>query len=102
MFFPKEDKASGSSYYGSGAALDKNLVITAGHNFVPPKFNDHQNTGRIRAEEVRFHHMLTTANVSNQHAVRSARVSTHCFVHPEWEKNFNPAYDVRLYFCLKV
>ncbi|MDP3935848.1 MAG: trypsin-like peptidase domain-containing protein [Alphaproteobacteria bacterium] len=98
MFFPKGDKESGSSYYGSGAALDKNLVITAAHNFLPPQFNDHPNTGRIRAEEVRFHHMLTTATVSNQHAVRSARVSTHCFIHPEWEKSFNPDYDVALVF----
>lgn len=98
MFFPKGDKESGSSYYGSGAALDKNLVITAAHNFLPPQFNDHPNTGRIRAEEVRFHHMLTTATVSNQHVVRSARVSTHCFIHPEWEKSFNPHYDVALVF----
>lgn len=98
MFFPRGDKESGSSYYGSGAALDKNLVITAAHNFLPPQFNNHPNTGRIRAEEVRFHHMLTTATVSDQHAVRSARVSTHCFIHPEWEKSFNSDYDVALVF----
>lgn len=98
MFFPKGDKESGSSYYGSGAALDRNLVITAAHNFLPPQFNDHPNTGRMRAEEVRFHHMLTTATISNQNSVRSARVSTHCFIHPEWEKNFNPNYDIALVF----
>jgi V8-like Glu-specific endopeptidase len=98
MFYPKGDKESGSSYYGSGAALDKNIVITAAHNFLPQHFNDHPNTARIRAEEVRFHHMLTTATVSDQAAVRSARVSTHCFIHPEWEKSFNRDYDVALVF----
>lgn len=98
VFFPKGDKDSSPIYYGSGAALDKNLVITAAHNFLPPDFNDHPNTGRIRAEEVKFHHMLTTARVSNKDDIRSARISTHCFIHPEWEKNFNPAYDVALLF----
>lgn len=98
MFYPKGDKESGSSYYGSGAALDKNIVITSAHNFLPQHFNDHPNTARIRAEEVRFHHMLTTATVSDQAAVRSARVSTHCFIHPEWEKSFNRDYDVALVF----
>lgn len=98
MFYPKGDKESGSRYYGSGAALDKNIVITAAHNFLPQNFNDHPNSARIRAEEVRFHHMLTTATVSDQAAVRSARVSTHCFIHPEWEKSFNRDYDVALVF----
>jgi V8-like Glu-specific endopeptidase len=98
MFYPKGDKESGSTYYGSGAALDRNIVITAAHNFLPQHFNDHPNTARIRAEEVRFHHMLTTATVSDQAAVRSARVSTHCFIHPEWEKSFSPDYDVALVF----
>lgn len=98
MFYPKGDKESGSSYYGSGAALDRNLVITAAHNFLPQYFNDHPNTARIRAEEVRFQHMLTTATLSDHAAVRSARVSTHCFIHPEWEKSFNLDYDVALVF----
>lgn len=98
MFFPKGDQAYASSYYGSGAALDKNLVITAAHNFLPPHLNGLDNTSRIRAEEVRFHHMLTTATVSSKQAVRSARVSTHCFIHPEWEKSFHPEYDVALVF----
>jgi len=98
MFYPKGDKESGSTYYGSGAALDKNIVITAAHNFLPPHFNDHPNTARMRAEEVRFHHMLTTATVSDKDAIRSARVSTHCFIHPEWEKSFNRDYDVALVF----
>jgi V8-like Glu-specific endopeptidase len=98
MTFPQNATGVVPSFYGSGAAIDKNLVITAAHNFLPEHYDGVKNTHRIRAEEVVFHHMLTTADVSKVGPVQSAKVSTHCFIHPEWEKSFNPAYDVALVF----
>ncbi len=41
--------------------------------------------------------MLTTASFAKKKPA-SATVLTHCFIHPEWEKNFNPKYDVALLF----
>jgi V8-like Glu-specific endopeptidase len=98
MTFPQNASGDAQSFYGSGAALDKNLVITAAHNFLPQTYNNHHNVDRVRAEEVVFHHMLTTANVSDLEPVQPAKVSTHCFVHPKWEESFDPKYDVALLF----
>jgi V8-like Glu-specific endopeptidase len=102
MAFPKskeyKDGAEATRYFGSGAAIDKNIVITAAHNLLPPRFNNHPNVDRVRAETVKFEHMLIAARVSTQGPVAAAKVSTHCFVHPEWEKDFNPRYDVALIF----
>lgn len=94
MLFTK----SSSIFYGSGAAIDKNLVITAAHNVLPEELNGHPNVDRERAVNVEFEHMLMNARTSTQRPVAPAKVSTHCFVHPEWEKSFDPKYDVALIF----
>lgn len=105
MLFPKskehQDSIAYSTYLGSGAAIDKNIVITAAHNILPSQFNHQPNVGRVKAEMIKFEHMLITARVSTQGPVAAAKVSTHCFIHPEWEKNFDPRYDVALIFLYR-
>ncbi len=89
---------NGKHFYGSAVALDKNLAIAEANNFLPAKFGNKPNTDRIRAEDVRIHDMLTIARSSENTDVRSIGISTHCFIHPEWEKNFNPDYNIALIF----
>ncbi|HCU06405.1 MAG TPA: hypothetical protein DIC42_02315 [Holosporales bacterium] len=97
MFFPSQDFTNPAVYHGSAAAIDKNLLVTAAHNFLPPQLYNKPNNKKIMADRVNFEHLLTNNGISKK-AVHEMHVATHCFIHPEWEKKFNPHYDIALVF----
>jgi V8-like Glu-specific endopeptidase len=93
MTFPQK-----KLYYGSGAAIDRNLVITAAHNLLPINIFEHRNYDKVLAQEVQFEHMLLRTDPVVKNYQYSAKVSTHCFVHPKWVENFDPRYDIAFIF----
>jgi V8-like Glu-specific endopeptidase len=82
---------------GSGAAIDRNLVITAAHNLLPDVLNKAKNVNKTLAQEVRFEDIFTIEDFTINHAY-SAKVSSHCFIHPKWIENFDPRYDIAFIF----
>ena len=85
------------TFSGSAAAIDRNLVVTAAHNLLPINYNNHPNVDKILAQEVRFEHMFLRDDPIINHAY-SAKVSSHCFIHPKWIENFDPRYDIAFIF----
>jgi hypothetical protein len=84
---------------GDGIALDGNLVITSAHQFLPSEIKGSLNANKRRSEGFRFAYGLYLLNDGlGQGFFDYAKASPHCFIHPEWEKSFNPAYDVALIF----
>jgi hypothetical protein len=84
---------------GEGIALDGNLVITSAHQFLPSEIKGSLNANKRRAEGFRFAFGLSLLNDGLGHGFLDyAKASPHCFIHPEWEKSFNPAYDLALIF----
>ena len=79
--------ANHKSYSGSAVALGKNLIITAAHNLVDKDLPD-------------------VVGISFQQLVKKeakgynipAKISASCFVHPKWQENYDPKYDVALLF----
>ena len=82
---------------GSGAAIDRNLVITAARNLLPDVLNKAKNVNKTLAQEVRFEDIFTIEDFTINHAY-SAKVSSHCFIHPKWIENFDPRYDIAFIF----
>jgi hypothetical protein len=66
---------------------------------LPSEIKGSLNANKRRAEGFRFDYGLSLLNDgSGSDFLRFERVSPHCFIHPEWERSFNPAYDVALFF----
>ena len=93
-----ESFPSGKDYFcGSAAAIDKNLLVTAAHNFFPSHLpGSIPNTGKVRANTVNFEHLLLGQD--ERRGAYHIHVASHCYMHPEWEKSFNPHYDIALVF----
>ena len=87
-------------FYGSASAVKSHILITAAHNLMPPtdpNFSDKRpNKSKIRATSVKFLHRLLEDN--SPCGTYDANVKTHCYVHPEWDKSFNPKYDIAFIF----
>ena len=98
MFFPRQpNEEKDPIYHGHAAAIDKNLLITAAHNFLPQQLCGNPNDERIMADRVNFEHLLINSGLS-QKAVHKMHVATHCFIHPKWSESFDPQYDIALIF----
>ena len=93
-----ESFPAGKDYFcGSAAAIDKNLLVTAAHNFLPSDLpSGVPNHNKIRANTVNFEHLLLGED--ERRGAYHIHVASHCYMHPEWEKNFNPHYDMALVF----
>lgn len=93
-----ESLPSGKDYFcGSAAAIDKNLLVTAAHNFFPSHLPGRiPNLGKARANTVNFEHLLLGQD--DRRGSYHIHVASHCYMHPEWEKSFNPHYDIALVF----
>ena len=83
MFFTKDGELMRG--YGSGAAIDKNLIITAAHNI----YDEHHG----KAQTVYFQHMLTDTET-----LGNSKRAAQFFVHPQWADNFEKKYDIALVF----
>lgn len=103
MSFPSNSKSDSFTASGSGAAIDRNLVVTAAHNFLPPSLLESRggrivpNDEKVKAETIYFLHLLTN-NGQYQRGTHISPVTTHCFVHPKWEASFDPHYDIAFFF----
>lgn len=93
-----ESFPAGKDYFcGSAAAIDKNLLITAAHNFFPSHFSDGvANHEKIRANTVNFEHLLLVDD--DRRGSYHIHLASHCYMHPEWEKSFDHRYDIALVF----
>lgn len=102
-FFPESPNSSSFTASGSAAAIDRNLLVTAAHNFLPPGLpglngnSGTPNTEKHKADTVFFLHTLTKQG-KHQRGSYSSPVVTHCFIHPKWEESFDPHYDIAFFF----
>jgi hypothetical protein len=87
------------SFWGTAAAIDRNVVVTAASTVLPSTIHGNPNTDRVKAAHLTFKHMFKDdRDHPNPQIINSPMVTMQCFIHPEWGKSFDPRYDVALIF----
>jgi len=86
-------------FSGRAVAIDRNLLITQAHHFLPKSIDNQDNHERVRATTVVLDHLLVDSGEPNWKY--PSTLISHCYIHPEWERNFDPHYDVALVFLTR-
>jgi hypothetical protein len=97
VIFPQTNALKGLTYHGSAAAIDKNLLVTAAHNFLPTFLENKPNKDKVKAKSVHFLNLHSAGNHPSR-LYFTPVASIHCFIHPKWEQNFDPCYDIAFMF----
>lgn len=95
MLFNTSDSKKPKVFYGSAAAIQADLLITAAHNFMPDVFLGHPNTEKRAATTVHFQHQLVDNYMKKTH---TSLVATHCFLHQKWKECFDQNFDIAFVF----